>query len=108
MGVVSVFFLLFFKRRVRSREFQGSTCNVKEAPSSLGGLSESREVDVLGREEVDCQKGGIYLVDVAQWIQFQTRVRRTSTCIYWGGRRSILFLQVLVQGTVAVGVCTHI
>lgn len=55
----------------------------KPIPPS-GGLRESWEVGVLGREGVDCQKAGVYLVDVAQWIQFQTRVRRLSTCIYWG------------------------
>lgn len=58
--------------------------NVKEAYFSLGGLRELWEVVVLGKKEVDCQKGSIYLVDIAQWIQFQTHVRRMSTCIYLG------------------------
>lgn len=104
-GVVGQFF--FLKWRIRSGEFQGSMCNVKKAHHSLGGLRESREVVVLGRKEVDCQRGAIYLVDAAQWIQFQTHVRRMSTCIYLGAGGVSCFYKCRFKGQWQ-SVCVHI
>lgn len=71
-------------------------CNVKEAHSSLGGLRESWEVVALGTRGLPVKKAGVYLVDVAQWIQFQAHVRRMSTCIYrtWGQEEYCVFTSV--------------
>lgn len=97
----------FFWLWIRPWQFQGSTGNVKEAYFSLGGLRESWEVVVLGKEEVDCQKGSIYLVDIAQWIQFQTHVRRMLTCIYLGAGGASCFYKCRFRGQWQL-VCVHI
>lgn len=76
---------IFLKCRVRSGEFQGSPCCVKEAPSTtLGPKGMMEGAGVEGGRCLGCRgrlSDGREPVDVAPWIRFRPHVGM-SGCVY--------------------------
>lgn len=82
---------------------------MKEAQSTLGGLEGIMGgcCFSLGGGGGLTVRSGIYLVDVAQWIRFQTHVRRMSTCIYLGAGGVSCFYKCRFSGQWQL-VCVYI